>query len=70
MDNKIDLSKLDLSSLNKLSDAEKEQVLKILTDIGNQGFSDDYNKMLYEDYAEIPVDILTFVDDYNYLGNA
>ena len=61
---------LDIKELEGLSEQEKNEVLKILKEYSTQGKSESYNELLYEDYAEIPVDIETFVDDYNYLGNA
>lgn len=53
-----------------LSCSEKEQVLKILKEISVEGNSTHFNELLYEDYAEIPVDIETFLTDDRYLGNA
>lgn len=61
---------LDLSILDTLSEAERELALKILSEYSEAGTSQQLNNLLLEDYAEAPVDILTFVDDYNYLGNA
>lgn len=56
--------------LNGLSEQEKELALQILKQFSQSGKSEIYNDLIYEDYEEIPVDIETFVDDYNYLGNA
>lgn len=56
--------------LSMLSPEERELALKILGDISNKGASEDYNKILYDDYEEIPVDIETFLHDRKYLGNA
>lgn len=69
MDN-VDISKLDLKALNKLTPAEKELAFSILKELSKEGKSDIYNQLLLEDYAEIPTDIETFVDDNYYLGNA
>lgn len=65
-----DLSNLDLSALDNLSPAEKELAFSILKEYSKDGTSKKLNDLLLEDYSETPVDILTFVDDYNYLGNA
>ena len=61
---------LDLSVLDSLSPVEKELALSILEEYSREGKSEQFNKLILEDYQEVPVDILTFVDDYNYLGNA
>lgn len=54
--------------LKDYSESEKEQVFKILKELSSQGKSSTYNKLLYADYAEIPVDIETFLTDDQYLG--
>ena len=56
--------------LNNLSEREKEQVLKILSEYQEKGTSDQLNKIKYADYKEIPVDIITFIKDRKYLGDA
>lgn len=61
---------LDLSVLDSLSPAEKELALSILAEYSKEGKSEQLNNLLLEDFSEPPVDILTFVDDNNYLGNA
>ena len=68
--NKIDTNNLDLSVLKDLNPAERKLVLSILDEYAKSGKSKKLDELVYEDYAEIPVDILTFVDDNNYLGNA
>lgn len=70
MDSKSSLQNIDLSRLNKLSPAERELALSVLKEYAQTGKSDIYESLLSEDYEEIPVDILTFVDDNYYLGNA
>ena len=55
--------------LKDLSPQERELVLKTLKEISS-GTSSTYEELKYADYEEIPVDIETFVDDYNYLGHA
>ena len=61
---------LDLSALDNLTPAERELALSILKEYSETGSSKQLTDMVLEDYEEVPVDILTFVDDYNYLGNA
>ena len=70
MHNSKNITNLDLTSLQNLSPAERELALSILQEYATKGTSDKLNELLWEDYDEIPVDIETFVDDYNYLGNA
>ena len=60
----------DFIELQNLSESERKAALEILNQFSKQGKSDKFNDLIYEDYEEIPVDIETFVDDYNYLGNA
>ena len=55
------------SRLESLSEKEKEYALKILNEL-SKGNSDSYNNLIYADYAEIPVDINTFLHDKKYLG--
>ena len=70
MDEKnLNFANLDLSLLDTLTPAEKELALSILKEYAEKGESKSYNDIILEDYNEAPVDILTFVDDYNYLGN-
>ena len=60
----------NLEELNNLSDKERELALKILNEYSSKGYSESYNKLLLDDYKEMPVDIITFVKDRKYLGNA
>lgn len=60
---------IDISSLNSLTPEEKELALKMLGEFSRTGSSETYNKILLKDYAEIPVDIETFLRDPQYLGN-
>lgn len=62
------MSEITNSLLNELSEAEKNEVLKILGELSNKGSSKSYNDFLYKDYEEIPVDIETFLRDPRYLG--
>lgn len=66
----MDTNKIDLTILDSLTPAEKELALQILKEYAESGSSQELNNILLEDYEEIPTDILTFVDDYKYLGNA
>ena len=61
---------IDEQDFSQLNEAERNLVIQILAEMQNTGTSDTFNDLVKEDYTEMPVDILTFVDDYNYLGNA
>mgnify|MGYP004533913209 CR=1 FL=1 len=58
-----------IEEFNNLSEEERKVALEILNQFSEQGASDIYNKILYDDYEEIPVDIETFLHDPKYLGN-
>lgn len=60
---------LDLSAINNLNEAERQYALKVLAEYA-QGSSQLLDELKYADYKEIPVDIVTFIKDRNYLGNA
>jgi len=53
-----------------LSENEKRVLLDILGEYKEKGNSDTYKSILSEDYNEIPVDIITFIKDNEYLGRA
>lgn len=57
------------NEFNNLSEEEKAVALQILKEMSN-GNNTSYNKLLYDDFDEIPVDIETFLHDRKYLGNA
>ena len=61
---------MDTSILDKLSPKEREAALKILEEMGKNGSSKTLDSIKYADYAEIPVDIETFLHNKMYLGNA
>lgn len=63
-------SLIDKNLFDNLNDEEKEYVLKILEEYEKTGESKIFNELIYEDYREIPVDIVTFITDDNYLGRA
>lgn len=59
----------NLEELQGLTEQEREEVLKILSEYSNNGYSESLNKLVTDDYDEIPVDITTFLHDKQYLGN-
>ena len=62
---------LDLSALNDLPEKEREYALQVLKELSEKnGQSKLYNDLRYADYKEIPVDIITFIKDDQYLGRA
>lgn len=61
---------MDKTLFNNLSEEEKKVALNILKEFSKEGKSKTYTNLLYEDYNEIPVDIVTFLNDDNYLGKA
>lgn len=62
-----DFDNLDLEGLN---DEEKQIALQILNEYAVKGSSNIYQNLIESDYKEIPVDIITFIKDPLYLGNA
>ena len=58
----------NLELLQDLTEEEKQEVLKILQEVTEEGESNTYNELLEKDYDEIPVDIETFLKDKRYLG--
>ena len=60
---------MDLSTLNDLNPDERKYALKILQDIVTTGSSADLQKLMYEDYEEVPVNIEVFLHDKQYLGS-
>ncbi len=67
---KNNIQNIDLSVLDNLTPEERTLALSILEEYSEKGTSNKLKDLLLEDFTEAPVDILTFVDDYNYLGNA
>lgn len=61
-------TKLDLNILDSLSPEERALALEILKQYSQEGKSDILEDLTYGDFAEIPVDIETFLDDDIYLG--
>ena len=58
------------SYLANLSEDERKMVMQILNEYQNTGNSSTYTDLINADYKEIPVDIITFLCNPNYLGNA
>jgi hypothetical protein len=60
----------NFKELDNLTLEERRAALAILKEYSEQGTSRTYTKMLLADYKEIPVDIITFIKDDRYMGNA
>lgn len=58
----------ELNELEGLSEQERKLALEILNQYSEQGNSQLFDNLKYQDYEEIPVDIITFMDDPYYLG--
>lgn len=58
------------SIYNSLNETEQQTILTILHELSETGESETYEKVWLADYEEIPVDIDTFLEDPEYLGNA
>ena len=58
------------SLLTDLSEQEREAVFKILNEYNAQGVSEQFSDIVSEDWEEYPVDIITFIEDDEYLGKA
>lgn len=69
-----DTLNLDYSTVQKelenLSEAEKQVALQILEQYSQSGSSEVHQDLIYQDYAEIPVNIETFLYDEEYLGKS
>lgn len=59
-----------MSIYNSLTESEQATMLKIIDELGETGHSDTYENVWLADYEEIPVDIDTFLEDPEYLGQA
>ena len=60
----------NFEELEGLNPQERELALKILGEYSDSGSSSTYQKMVLSDFKEVPVDIITFMKDRKYLGNA
>ena len=58
------------TELQGLSEEELKVAKEILSQLATEGKSEKLEELKYADYAEIPVDIETFLHDRQYLGNA
>ena len=63
-----DISLIDKSLLDGLSEQEKKVLLDTLSKL-SEGDNTLLNELTYADFAEIPVDVETFLHDKKYLGN-
>lgn len=61
---------INTKEFQNLSQEEQNLVLQILSQYEKDGNSQIYNDIIYADYEEIPVDIITFITDEKYLGKA
>lgn len=59
---------MELKEVQGLSDKEREYLFQIMKEMSFGGKSKTLEKFKYDDYEEIPVDIITFMDDPHYLG--
>jgi hypothetical protein len=64
----VDLKNIDLSKLNNLSPEERALALEILKEYAQEGTSSLLEDIKYSDFEEIPVDIMTFISEDQYLG--
>lgn len=60
----------DFPELDNLTEAEQQEVLKILQEFIDQGTSEELTSLISSDWKEIPCDIETFLHDPEYLGGA
>jgi hypothetical protein len=58
----------DLSALNSLSTEERALAMEILKEYSQEGHSAILDDLKYSDFEEIPVDIITFITEEQYLG--
>lgn len=61
---------IDLKELENLSEEERKYAIEILKEFSKNGSSEKFNKIIYEDYEEIPVTIEEFLHNPLYLGKA
>lgn len=61
-------NELNLEQLNNLSPEERALALEILKEYSQEGFSNLLENLKYSDFEEIPVDIMTFISEEQYLG--
>jgi hypothetical protein len=61
-------NEINLEQLNSLSPEERALALEILKEISQEGHSDILDDLKYSDFEEVPVDIMTFISEEQYLG--
>ena len=61
-------NEINLDQLNSLSPEERALAMEILREYSQEGHSDLLDDLKYSDYEEIPVDIMTFISEEQYLG--
>jgi hypothetical protein len=61
-------NEINLEQLDRLSKEERELALQILKEYAQTGESSILDDLKYSDYEEIPVDIMTFISEEQYLG--
>lgn len=66
----MDVNTLLGNDIKNLTKREKELFYQIIDEYRDNGNSITYSSLLYDDYVEVPVDIITFIEDNNYLGKA
>ena len=62
------IPQIDVSILDSLSPEEREVALEILKQYSQEGHSEILEELKYSDFEEIPVDIMTFISEEQYLG--
>ena len=62
------MAAIKLDALNSLSPEEKALALEILKQVSSEGKSEILEDLKYSDFEEIPVDIMTFISEDQYLG--
>lgn len=66
----IDITKITKKELLKFVDNDQKVLIDVLQEISETGESKILTDLWYRDYDEIPVDIDTFLDNEDYLGEA
>ena len=64
----ISNDKLNIEAFAGLNEEEKALALEILKQYSQEGYSEILNDLKYSDFEEIPVDIMTFISEEQYLG--
>jgi hypothetical protein len=64
----ISNDKLSIEAFEGLTPEEKALALEILKQYSQEGKSDILEDLQYSDFEEVPVDIMTFISEEQYLG--